>query len=446
MPIKALPLLADFNHPDTILVISKYPYAGNSASFHGVATYTQDTLRAISETTKKKFVVLVQSEYDRPMELDPQNKNILIVPAFDAGLRMFAQLFKWVTTFNQVSLIHIHSEFYTSGHPLQMALVVPFVAALKLAGKQVYFTAHNVVNDFSFIANHLGKKRTDVSLKILEKLTPWYYAALGLSVTKLIVLDESVAQKISRFMQKSKLVVSPHWIHPQKTEVRGRQRLRQKYGFTAKEYVLVCYGFMTNYKGIDWLIEAVEYLQEQHPDQTIKLVLAGGKAPSQEGKAHYERFYTQLAQRVAKSTQMVLTGFIPEKQVKNYFSLADIVVLPYRGILGASGSWAQAMAHGKPFLLSEELSPYLTSADAVRLMDQHGLAKKDLVFRRHKKQFASLVTGHIKDQKLATLAEFSKAMAQERSATNRIAIEIEQLYTPQAGGFSLQLNRAPDIA
>jgi glycosyltransferase involved in cell wall biosynthesis len=247
-------------------------------------------------------------------------------------------------------------------------------------------------------------------------------------------------------VRPSKLYVSPLWIQPQKTDDRARQQLRKKYGFKETDHVLVCYGFMTSYKGVDWLIEAVDYLRQTHPHKNIKLVLAGGKAPSQTGKAHYERYYSLLEQRVAKTTHMVLTGFIPEKQVKNYFSLADLVILPYRGILGASASWGQSMAHGKPFLISKELQPYLESSDIAELMELHGLKQSDIVFKRHRQVFAQVVLAALEKKKSAALTQLSKDVSQARSPEKRIAIEFEQLYTPQARGFSLQWNRAPEIA
>jgi glycosyltransferase involved in cell wall biosynthesis len=198
---------------------------------------------------------------------------------------------------------------------------------------------------------------------------------------------------------------------------------------------------MTSYKGVDWLVDAVNHVRRFKEGKKVRLILAGGRAPSQEGKAHYERFYTQLAQKVAKSTSLVLTGFIPDDELPHYFAAGDLVVLPYRGILGASASWAQAMAFEKPFILSEDLMPYLKGEDIQEALQKVGLDQKDLIFKRSKRAFAKKIFSLLNENKLSNLAQISSRVAQARSPKVRLMLE-EELYTPQKAGYSVQLERA----
>lgn len=432
-------LANQFNQPQTVLVISKYPVADQPASHHGVATYTRNLLTALAKQTTTRFVVLVEDTFCQEPYLD--NKQILVIPAFSDGYLYPAQILQAITAFSQIKLIHIHSEFITSGKPLQMALLMPLLLGLKLLRKQVFFTAHNVIDNFEFIASHLGRSRQDWLLQLLQYLMPWYYWLLSQLVTSVVALDNSVEQRLQRVMPARKLTLSPHWVHPQAITERKRAYWRKKMEYTSDDLVIVCFGFMTKYKGVDWLVEAVEHAHLHAKGKQIKLILAGGRASSQAGKAHYEQFYQQLAERVAKSGHTVLTGFIPENEIARYFAVADLVVLPYRGILGASGSWAQALAHGKPFLLSQELAAYTQSQDVTEAVAEAGLQAEELLFTRHKRHFTTMLQQLIdQPQKLHQLAIVSQNLAQRRSEKQRIELEHAQLYTPQPRWITVQWN------
>ena len=432
-----------FNGQDTILVVSKYPYKSNPASHHGVATYTRDILKALAKKTSKRFVVLVEDTFTTKTYQD--TKNIVVVPAFSSGYFHPVQIIKLISLFSQIKIVHLHSEFITSGNPIQMALLIPLLAALKVLRKEVYFTAHNVIDDFGFIASHLGKKRQDLMLKTLEKLMPWYYRCLALLVKQVIALDSSVEKRLNTFLPKNKLYTSPLWINPVVVTDQEKNTWRKKMGYGKDDFVIMCFGFMTKYKGVDWLIQAVEFANKHLKGKKIKLILAGGKAASMRGKTHYESFYNQLAQKVAASPHMILTGFIPHDQLKHYFAVTDLAVLPYRGILGASSSWGQALAHGTPFMLSEDIGPYLQSEDILSLLGTTEIKINDLLFKRNKRNFANTIENLIENKpRLQTMAAISKKIAEYRSPQQSINRELSDLYTAQGSFISLQLQSVKD--
>ena len=131
--------------------------------------------------------------------------------------------------------------------------------------------------------------------------------------------------------------------------------------------------------------------------------------------------------------------------LKKYFAAADLVVLPYRGILGASSSWSQTLAYGKPFILSQDLNPYLQAEDISDSLQKLHLNPADLLFIRNKKIFAKTIL-EISDQKnkLRKIARLSKQIAEVRSAQNQIQRDL-WLYTPQKPWLSLQWKRVYEI-
>jgi glycosyltransferase involved in cell wall biosynthesis len=395
-----------------------------------VATYTQHILAATAAETDQKFVVLVQKEYDRPIEVVEKGR-ILIVPAFAAGLKMYPELLRTVSLFRQIKNLHIHSEFYNSGDSVQMALAIPFFGSLRVMGKKVTYFAHNVIDDFSFIAAHLGKKQQDLQLQLMERAVPFYYRLLAASVNQIVVLDESVKHKLGKYLPSSKILVTPHWIFPKKYTATQRQYWRAKYGYKKDDFVVVCFGFVTSYKGSDWLLDAITHLRHRKNFKNIKLILAGGKTPTQIGKTHYVRFYNKIAQQVAKDPHSLLTGFLKEEELVRFFAMADVVVLPYRGILGASGSWAQAMAYGKAFLLSNELADYTKAEDVELAMARAGLDKDVLTFKRDRRAFAKKLELAMTPGIKKKMERVATDVAEQRSPRIRLAAELSTLYSPQ---------------
>ena len=88
-----------------------------------------------------------------------------------------------------------------------------------------------------------------------------------------------------------------------------------------KRYILF-FGFIRNYKGLDLILEAMALLPEALDD--VNLLVAG---EYYEDSAPYDEIIAQkqLGKRVELHTK-----FIPNDDVKLYFSAADIVAQPYR--------------------------------------------------------------------------------------------------------------------
>ncbi len=88
-----------------------------------------------------------------------------------------------------------------------------------------------------------------------------------------------------------------------------------------KRYILF-FGFIRNYKGLDLILEAMALLPEALDD--VNLLVAG---EYYEDSAPYDEIIVQkqLGKRVELHTK-----FIPNDDVKLYFSAADIVAQPYR--------------------------------------------------------------------------------------------------------------------
>ncbi len=84
------------------------------------------------------------------------------------------------------------------------------------------------------------------------------------------------------------------------------------------------FGLIRDYKGLDWLLDAWAQLKQRGATAGRKLLIAGEFYTASEP-------YLQQIERLGLDEEVVLHDrFIPDEEVKNYFSAADFVVLPYR--------------------------------------------------------------------------------------------------------------------
>lgn len=119
-----------------------------------------------------------------------------------------------------------------------------------------------------------------------------------------------------------------------------RQALIHEIGLDPRSLVILFFGNLKPYKGVDLLIEAFDQLLTRRKDVQLLIV---GKADQVSDVPDPARFgeYSHLVQ--------VRTGYVPTSEVWRYFACADIAVFPYRHIY-QSGAVITAMGYGLPVI------------------------------------------------------------------------------------------------
>lgn len=177
---------------------------------------------------------------------------------------------------------------------------------------------------------------------ILDKVFPGFFVN---KMDGFVCMAGSVKDDIRKFDSASKpVVVSPHPLYDHygdlltKIEASVRLSLNEQYA-----YVLF-FGFIRHYKGLDLLLEA--FADARLRQLKVKLIIAG---------EFYEnpQPYRELIAKLNLENHIELrTNFIPDSDVKNYFSIADIVAQPYRSAT-QSGVSQIAYHFEKPMLVTD---------------------------------------------------------------------------------------------
>lgn len=146
-------------------------------------------------------------------------------------------------------------------------------------------------------------------------------------VRAFIVQSEVVRQELFRWFPEAKarkVELAPHPIYDcyASTDL-SQAQARQKLGLGPQGKLLLFFGLVRRYKGLDVLLEAFSKLVARS-GQGIHLLVAGEFYEPQE-------IYRKQVDSLGISDQVTIVNrYIPNEEVGIYFKAADLLVLPYR--------------------------------------------------------------------------------------------------------------------
>lgn len=165
-----------------------------------------------------------------------------------------------------------------------------------------------------------------------------------------ITMSEKVMNDLRLFQKtlpdgrqaKPALLVS-HPLYDNFGEIISKAEARQKLNINNSALIILFFGFIRKYKGLDLLLEAMA--DERIKNSGIKLLVAG---------EYYEdaKVYADQIERLGIKDQLILrTDFIPDSEVRNYLCAADAVIQPYRNAT-QSGVTPLAYHFEKPMIVT----------------------------------------------------------------------------------------------
>lgn len=421
-------LIKEFNTSETYIIISDYPE--NTASGkknYGIAWYTKELIEPMAKTYETRFVVFAEKGFDNKPKVYA-NGNILVLRIFDQKHpSLFPEILKWLWKFDQVKNIHVHSEFCANGGVKNMVLILPFLALIKANRKNITYFSHNVVTTLSDIATHLNMKKDSLKYKFFNFGLSYYYRTLSLFVDKFVVMDQAIKVRLEKFVSEKKIFLSPFWTPAEGIKI-SKTQAKKKLGIEKDEFLLLYFGFITHYKGADWLIKAVQRARKKDKFKKIRLILAGGEAYSLKSKPYYQKYYYDLLESLKNERNIQITGFVPDNKISTYFHAADLAVYSYRGLIGGSGALMHAIAYKTPFVVSRKMGEILKAKDTTNLLKEHALSYEEVTFNQTQASFEGMLKKAIQKKFLQKLKNFSTSVSIARSKDTLILACYNELY------------------
>ena len=293
-----------------VLIGPVYPYKG------GISHYTGQMYRALA---KKYEVELVSYKMQYPRILFHKEQKDYSNDTFKIDKAQFlintAHPFNWFCTANRINRLKPTAVIIQWWHPY---FAPCYQVLCRMIKAKKIFVCHNVFPHERFPMDRLLAQHT------LKK---------GDAFIVQSKMDEDDLKTIIRNP------ICQRTVHPTYNAFRFHEltklEAREKLGLSADKKILLFFGFVREYKGLKYVIQAIPRVVSRHKD--VELLIAGDFGEDQAA-------YMQLIQETGVSDHIcVQKGYMPDSEVENYFFASDLVVLPY---ISATQSGVIQMAFG----------------------------------------------------------------------------------------------------
>ena len=158
-----------------------------------------------------------------------------------------------------------------------------------------------------------------------------------------ITMSEKVLNDLRIFEKNKPALQVLHPLYDNFGSPVTRSEARDKLGLNQHDHIILFFGFIRKYKGLDILLKAMKLIKEKRGD--IKLLIAGEFYEDE--KPYHELIEENQLQHVL----IMRTQFIADNEVKHYLCAADAVVQPYRNAT-QSGVTPLAYHFEKPMIVT----------------------------------------------------------------------------------------------
>jgi glycosyltransferase involved in cell wall biosynthesis len=183
-------------------------------------------------------------------------------------------------------------------------------------------------------------------------------------VDAFITMSEKVLLDLRQFEKDKPAKAVLHPLYDNFGEKISTAAAREHLNIGVQEKIILFFGFIRKYKGLDILLDAMKILQ----GKGIKLLVAGEFYEDQKP-------YDEQVQNLGIQNELILhTNFIADSEVKYYLCAADVVVQPYRNAT-QSGVTPLAYHFEKPMIVTNVGGlPSLVPDDKVGLVAEPNAA------------------------------------------------------------------------
>lgn len=183
----------------------------------------------------------------------------------------------------------------------------------KLLGKKIVFTAHNVNvqardGGDSFLNRATLKfqyRRCDHIFLHTERMKAELVAGFGIPESKATVIPFGLNSTVPDTALTSPVA-------------------RQRLGLGADDQVLLFFGNLAPYKGVEYLVNAFLQLAARH--ENLRLIIAGRPKG---GETYWGEILAKINASPQRGKFVLKIEFVPDAETEIYFKAADVLILPY---------------------------------------------------------------------------------------------------------------------
>lgn len=386
----------------------KVTMIGTLPPIKGISPYCTELLKALSKHAEVEFIGFksIYPDFLYPGGTTFQDDKYEMPKVENAKIRNMLTWYNplsWLWAGLTVKGDIVHAQWWA--HPLAPIFFVTLSIA-KLGGKKIVVTVHNV-------QPHEKNRTNEFLNSVIFRLADSF-----------IVHSEENKKSLSRIYNVNfdQISVIPHGtLTP--VAIRGitKDAAREFLNIPVNKKVLLFFGIIRDYKGLDILLKAMAQITKKHDD--VILLIAG---KPWEDWSKYQKIINEniLEQHIIKKLD-----FIPPSEVEYYFSASDLVILPYKYFDSQSGIGALALPFKKPMVVTNVggLSDFVKDEVAIfQPNDEKDLAKKIIQLLGNE----NLLKDLSKDSE-----NLSKKYSWDKIAKEALKVYTEMITKPKVSGI-----------
>jgi glycosyltransferase involved in cell wall biosynthesis len=337
-------VVSESNAP-TVCIVSTTPPNGG-----GVSTYTKNLTEAFNPANIH-VKILSQKNQNEKLEKEHFSNKIEIINCWNEGFLYPFQIFRMLCK-NKPQIVHIQHEYFIFGRAFSAAIFPLTIFLTKFLRLKSIVTLHGIVNPVEIRDPELGSLGNENLQGI-----PLWLSQMGLLLITRLITDNSDRIIVMNNTHKNvlveqyrcspeKIVLVPHGIPD--SEPIDEEIAKKRLGFEGMKVVLY-FGYITKYKGIDILVKAFKNIK----DPNCVLVIGGAAHPRLKNDPEYKKFWDSIMTEIASDKRINFVGFIPDDQLSTFISASDIVVFPYVASFSTGGPMNITVGHHKPVIASK---------------------------------------------------------------------------------------------
>ena len=304
-----------------VLIGPVYPYKG------GIAHYTGLMCRVLRKYYEVEMISY-KLQYPKILykkEQKDYSSTSFQVEGTDYALHT-ANPFNWLSCAKRIAAGTPKAVIIQWWHPYFAPCYRVLAGYLRRRGIKVLFVCHNVFPHERFPMDRL-----------LTRIT------LGKG-SRFIVQSAQDRDDLLGILPQAIVTLTPHPTY-NIFKIRGisKAEAREEIGLSQDIPMLLFFGFVREYKGLRYLLEALPAVREAIP--MVKLYVVGDFGSDK------ENYMKQIENLELQDCVVIRDGYIPDTEVEPYFAACDLVMLPY---LSATQSGIVQIAYGfdKPVVVT----------------------------------------------------------------------------------------------
>ena len=304
-----------------IIIGPAYPFRGGNSLF---VSFVFDALKESFDVKIYNYKLLYPSLLF-PGTTQFDNSNVIIKKAPNERIVNSINPLNWILTAAKLKKENADLIVFDWWHPFFGLCHFTISALIKKYYKgKILFITENVV---SHEGNFIDKTLTRLGLK---------------NAVNFLALSEVVEKELKSISKAKKIFRSelPVYDCYQQSELKSTKK---DLGFSENDKVLLFFGYVRKYKGLDILLDAFPQITKIYPG--IKLLIVGEFYDSP------EEYLNKIKSNGIEKDITLVNKFVPNEEVGKYYSASDLVILPYRS---ATQSGILNVAYGflKPVLVT----------------------------------------------------------------------------------------------